>query len=311
MIKVNELSKDVFPIGFLNSLPIKCEHCGSDTEISETLTILRCSNDNCKETVVQRMVMMLKDIGVKDMGESRCRGFVDKFGVDTPYAILGYEPNIDGTLTDNCSIEFSNNVYESIQRSNTMMLWEYVKIGNMPNIRDSARKIFGEYTDLNTFYNDLEDKGIDLVQDLLGIKGSSPIDVDDFDDISSLGITKKEVVSVRAYDVFNTLVKNKGYLKDYIQYIKLKEVMNWTLSICISSSVGEPFKSKGDFVAAMNSKYSNLVNINLMSSVTKNCDALIWSGYGVPTSKVEKAKKYGIKVYTGKEFDEYLESLED
>ena len=89
----------------------------------------------------------------------------------------------------------------------------------------------------------------------------------------------------------------------------LSRNVNKIMNICISTAVGAPYKSKQDFVAQMNARFSDKVHLNFLGSVTKDCEYVVWSKEGAPTSKVKKAEKYGIPVLTGAEFEAMLQGM--
>lgn len=311
MIKVSELSPRTFPLEFLEVLPTECETCGHPTVITETLSSLHCSNPQCLEKSVQRLVTMLQDMDVKDMGESKCESFLRHFEVNNPYAILVYEPT-DGPLFNGCSQEFSEKFYKQLETKRSMLLWEYIKIGNLPKIRDSARKIFAEYDDLAKFYEDFEDPttgGTQFIQKKLGIKG------------------KLEGESIMVSQTCETLRVFKEDLFEALDYVNIKKLNTPVINLCISTSVGAPYKSKKDFVSQMNEKFEEKIHLNFLSSVTQDTQFLIWSGAGAVTSKVKKAQSINEKrraenivegrpedenligILSGSEFHDYLESL--
>lgn len=316
MILVTDLQDSDLPKEFLACLPTECETCGAPTEITESLTKLCCSNPVCIEKSVQRLVALLKDLGVKNMGESRCRQFLECYSQINPYAIFLYEPS-DGTLYDGCSEEFSATFFDQMNGKRSMLLWEYIKIGNMPGIRDSARKLFSEYDSLEEFYDDLESGGISFVQEKLDIRGSQPDEDDPFGD----------AVSIRAVDVYNTLLFFKEDLFIALDFVDIQKLSTQVVNVCISTAVGKPYTSKADFVSQMNSEFSDKVHLNFLSSVTRDCQFLIWSKEGSPTNKVNKANSINekriakniedgldeneglIKILTGTELRKYLLSL--
>lgn len=277
-----------FPQQFYDVLPTVCDVCGADTEINTSLTVLKCSNPYCGCKASQRLLALLKDIGVKNFGESRCLQFLSHFRITNPYAIFGYSVAEDG-LIGNMSQEFCENLEEQVNEHKTMLLWEYVKIGNLPNLRDSARFIFNGYTSLEDFYDDLEDGGVLFIQDRLGIKGNE-------DDIS-----------IRALSIYESL---QMYREDLLQYIDFVNIISpkTILNICISTAVGGGYSSKADFVSKMNERYGEFVHLNFLTSVTKDCDYVIWSKAGSPTNKVNKAQKLGVPILTGLEFEMQIRS---
>lgn len=326
MLTVVELTDSELPQEFIDILPTHCDTCGAETVITETLTILKCPNKQCLEKSVHRLVALLKDMGVKNMGESKCRKFLEHFEITNPYGILMYESEHNGALYEGCGLPFSESIVEQLNRSRKMLLWEYVKIGNLPGIRDSARKLLSDYDNLEEFYDDLEAGGISFVQELLSITGKSDSISDVLQDtVDSSFVT--EGVSVTAVDVYNTLIHFKEDLFDGLPYVDIKQLDTPVLNICISTAVGKPFTSKPDFVLKMNEEFGSKVHLNFLGSVTKDCQFLIWSKEGAETSKVAKAYRYNqkqleynqengidedegmIQVMTGLEFKEYLESI--
>ena len=255
--------------------------------ISNTLKELSCENPYCKGKVAQRMTAMLMDMGVKNMGENRCLKFIEVTGLRYPSAILQWTPAY-GAIGE-LSEEFLSGIKKQIDEHKTMMLWEYIKYSNIPYLRDTARELFKNYHDLQQFYDIMESKGdaaVLFIQEILGIKESG-------------------VISIRALNIYSSLVMYKEELLEGLKYVNII-VPNRTLNICISTSVGAGFANKADFANQMNVRYGDKCHINYLSSVSKNCDYLIWSKQGAPTSKVQKANKYNIPILTGAEFEEML-----
>ena len=286
LVKELELSGKL-PQQFIDILPKVCPDCGADMVISDTLKELSCENPYCKGKVAQRMTAMLVDMGVKNMGESRCLKFIEETGLNYPSAILQWEPKF-GDIGD-LSEEFLSGIKKQIDEHRTMMLWEYVKYSNIPYLRDTARELFKEYNDLKQFYAIMESKGdaaVVFIQEILGIKESG-------------------VLSVRALNIYQSLVIYKEELLEGLKYVNII-VPDKTLNICISTSVGQGYANKAAFANQMNQRYGNKCHINFLSTVTKNCDYLIWSKIGAPTSKVKKANSYGIPILTGAEFEDML-----
>ncbi len=302
MLKVVDLSGKSFPPEFLAVLPTHCV-CGAETEITESLTILICPNKQCLEKAVQRMTALLKDIGVKNMGESKCRKFLEAFDLTNAYAIFMYEPKEDGVMFPGCSMDFSLDIVAQVDEKRKMLLWEFLKIGNMPGIRDSARRLAANYDNLEELLDDVEAGGVPFVQELLSIKGRPTNSGSEFAEDAD------ESVSVKAIDVFHTLMAFKADLLQAVSYVDIITVSTETLNICISTAVGEPYKSKTDFITQMNNRYGSKIHLNFLSAVTKDCNYLIWSKQGSATNKVEKAEKYGIEILTGAEFEKLLSNM--
>lgn len=441
MLKVSDLRMTKLPKGFLQTLPETCPNCGNPTLITETLSMLSCSNKSCGAKTVQRAVMMLAEMGIKNLGEAKVHDFLDTYKQNSPYAIIAfvkaypqlkklgnkisedftrgiiaqfkgeqnislYEANLTGKLPTGLYTylttteedyahktlwellelkaipeKYTEEITSKFKDKLNMALWEFIRLGNMPKIKDSARKLFQNYDNLSKFYTDIEEKGVTYVQELLGIQtqvesttgltemrfikhladnkivnseiqhmilstflnnfGSltNTLEVMDkglynHDDIHIKGqwLTSKDmqtmlhgilkefvskntkvsdVTSIKALDVFNTLIENKEELLFYIKYFTIEKIKPLYLNICISTSVGAPYTSKLDFEYDMKSKYGDKIQLNFLKSVTKDCNVLICGNKEMQTSKLQKAIKlqnsgYAIAIMTGEEFDKYM-----
>lgn len=285
----------VFPLTFIEQLPTNCPECGEETVITKTLSILSCSASNCSGSAAQRLVALIKDIGVLGMGLSKSKAFFEYYGLTNPYAIFAFEPvdqygnpSPDGAdvLAPNISHKVSMEIYNQVDRKRNMTLAEYVKIGNLQGVRDSAYSLFDAYDNLETFYQDFEQQGgVAFIQKKLGISADR--------------------VSVKAYQVANVLTKHKQELMDFIEYVNIKPLMTvdeqgntkevQKINLCMSTSVGAPYKSKADFIAQMKDLYDDKVTLTVLGGVTGSCDILVWSKSGAETSKVRKARSMNEK----------------
>ncbi len=279
MLTVLELKgRSTLPQAFLDTLPTHCDTCGSELEITPSLSALSCPNRSCMDRAVQRLIALLKDIDVKNMGEAKCRQFLENFGVTNPYAIFMYEPS-DGVLYPGCSMAFSEAIFEQVNARRSMALWEYVRAGNLPGIRDEAYKLVTGYGSLDDFYDDLEDGGIAFIQNLLGIK--SAVD-EDGEHVS---------VSVKASKIYTELIDHKEELFEALPFVTLPNAELPELNICMSSSVGGQWGKKEAFERYLKETYGDRVVVNVFKTVSGKCDALIWAGVGKPTGKVDKVLK--------------------
>lgn len=279
---------------FYDCLPSVCPECGSNTEMSEALTGLHCTNPRCPDKIVQRLLAMANQLGVKELGEARAYAFVKKFNIKNPLDIFSYEPDIDGQIADNVNLEISNRIASAFRERNTFTLAEYIKIANLPFIQSSANIIFDGYDDLELAYASIEKGGIPYIQTKLNIKDGS--------------------LSVRALKIHDTLVEFKQDLINGLKGVVITEIynnkdMHFYKAVC-STAVGEPFRTKADFYAYCNNNFPNK-HIDFGNAVTKTTEYVVWSGAdGTPadvTNKVKKARSYNekgldIKIVTAKQF---------
>ena len=279
----------ILPDDFYDTLPQYCDEdgCGFPMEISETLTQLHCSNPRCPSKVAQRLIAIANSLGVKDLGEAKAKKFITKFNVTNPLDIFTYNPDVHGELGDGISIDVSRKIYNQFEKKKSFTLSEYIRVANLPFIQTSAVAIFDGYDDINDAYKDIEFGGVEFIREKLSIKKGS----DDSD----------ETVSVRALKIFDSLMTFKIDLIediDAVKIIKTNTADMINLKAVCSDEVGAPFRTKADFYATVNNKFSN-IHVEFLNSVTKKIDYLVWAGAdGSParyTNKVKKTEGYNAK----------------
>lgn len=293
----------LFSEDFYNCLPKRCPVCQMPMEMSEALTGLHCSNPKCHSKVAQRLVAMATQLGVKNLGDARAEKFVDNFGIDNPLLIYSYEPDEDGQMAEDISLDVSRDIVHQFKEKNKFTLAEYIRIANIPNIQMSAFSLFDGFDDLEEAYKAIEAGGVEYIRDCLNIKAKGTEDV-----------------SIRAVKVFESLMTFKSDLFeaiDGVEIIKIHTEGMKTIKAVCSTEVGVGFRTKADFYATCNNLYPN-IHIEFGSSVTKKTDYLVWAGAnGSPaavTNKVKKARAYNeqgcnIKIVTATEFLGVLEEL--
>lgn len=316
------------PTNFVDLLPSNCPSCNTPLVITPTYSRLSCPSLSCGGKAVQRLLGLINDIGVLNMGESKCRKFFEYYGLQNPYAIFAVVPiEEDGSpapdgrdiLGIGISHKVTVDIYRQVQERNRMSLWEYVRIGNYPAIRDRALALFGAYDSLDAFYKEFEHgdekgrTGIAFVQAKLGISNTT--------------------FSISAVEITDTLQRAKSELYEFIEDVNiiplkakqidaetgeiLRVVEKPVYNICISRAVGAPFRTKQDFVHSLKNGFYEYVQINVLGGVTAICNVLIWSGIGAPTTKVKDADRINkraiangeeppVKIMTGQEFIDEL-----
>lgn len=292
---VSDYEKYGLPERFVNSLPVKCDECDSSLVISETMTGLHCSNPRCKSKVIMRIKAICKSLGILDFGESTISKFIDYYGVTNSLDIFELQEGY--ILSDEVSEKVSNKVIKQIEENKNFVLWEFVQVANLPFVQTSARKIFQGYNNLTDAYEDIEEGGVDFIQDKLGIS--------------------KEKVSLQALKIYTTLMEFKEDLlegESHVNIISLEGVKE--LNVVCSDQVGGGFSKKSEFYAYVKSITEGRLRVNFLSSVSKNIDYLVWAGAdGSParyTSKVQKVENWNergsnIPIVTASEFIEEIE----
>lgn len=291
------------PDDFYDCLPQYCEDCNYPMEMTEALTQLHCSNPRCPSKVVQRLCAMANALGVKDLGEARATKFIKSWGITNPLFIFGYEPDIDGQMADDISLDMSNKIAKQFADRSSFTLAEYVRIANLPFIQTSAFELFMGYDDLEEAYRVIESGGVEYIRDRLNIKEKGTEDV-----------------SIRALKVYESLMTFKDDLIECLPFVSIVPIhtpdMVTLMAVC-TSDVGEGFRTKADFYATCNNMYEN-VHIEFGASVTSKTDYVIWAGASGArakvTAKVNKARKFieagsNMKIVTALEFISIIEGI--
>lgn len=294
---VSDYEKYGLPERFVNSLPVKCDECDSSLVISETMTGLHCSNPRCKSKVIMRIKAICKSLGILDFGESTISKFIDYYGVTNSLDMFELQEGY--ILSDEVSEKVSSKVIKQIEENKNFVLWEFVQVANLPFVQTSARKIFQGYNNLTDAYKDIEEGGVDFIQEKLGIS--------------------KEKVSLQALKIYTTLMEFKEDLlegESHVNIISLEGVKE--LNVVCSDQVGGGFSKKSEFYAYIKSITEGRLRVNFLSSVSKNIDYLVWAGAdGSParyTSKVQKVENWNergsnIPIVTASQFIEEIEVM--
>lgn len=276
-----ENQTQLLPAEFYYCLPKYCPECEYPMEMSETLTQLHCSNPKCPSKVAQRLVAIANSLGVKNLGDARAQKFVNALGLTNPLLIFAYEPDEDGQMAPDISLDVSRDIASQFQSRKKFTLAEYIRIANLPFIQSSAFSLFEGYDDLGEAYKAIESGGVEYIRDRLSIKENG-----------------EDTISVRALKVYESLMTFKDDLFQTIDCVEIMPInlpeMTTIRAVC-SSEVGEGFRTKAEFYATCNNLYKN-IHIEFGNSVTKKTDYLIWAGadggtFSV-TNKVAKARRY-------------------
>lgn len=283
MIFVDDIKKNYdeygLPERFADCLPEVCEECGAPLMISEVMTGLQCSNPRCKGKLIMRIKAICGDIGVLMFGENTIAKFIDYYNVTNPLDIFELRKGM--ILSDEVSEKISEKVIEQLEQKKDYLLWEFVRIANLPGLRTSARKIFQGYRTLEEAYEDIEMGGVDFIQD-------------------KLGICKDGEISIQATKIYTTLLEFKD---DLLEGVKNVNIINMVgkkeLNVVCSDQVGGGFAKKSEFYAYVNNTFGDRLHVNFLPSVNKSIDYLVWAGAdGSParyTNKVQKVEGYNAK----------------
>ena len=204
-------------------------------------------------------------------------------------------------LYEGASEELSNKIISQIDKKRNFLLWEYVMIANLPDVRTSAQKIFSDYKTLDEAYANIETGGVDFIQ-------------------KKMGIVADGEVSVQAMKVYKSLMEFKDDLFEDVDNVNIISTEGKVeLNVVCSDQVGNGFAKKKDFYDYINTTFGGKLHVNFLPSVRKDIDYLVWAGAdGSParyTSKVRTVENWNSKgttnipILTAQQFIEEMEDL--
>ena len=296
-LEVSELGSSL-DSRFFEVVPQFCESCESPLDLNMALTELKCTNPMCTGKLVMRVRKLCEALGIKHFGESSIEKWVDENGIVSPLQLYNME---DGMLLNGISENLADKVLPQISAVKSMKLWEFVANAQLSYIQMSAKKLLEGYSNLEDFFNDMTDGGVEFIQERLGIG-------EQYDDFGNT------VVSTMASKVYVSLLQSQDELLEAVNYITVIDESNVREFLIVASDeVGNGFSTKREFYNYIKQRYAGLATFTIGSSVTMKTNIVIWKGFdGTParqTSKVKRtlelhAKGLPIQGYTAEEFIE-------
>lgn len=294
-LEFSELGSSLDP-RFFEVVPQFCDSCESPLDMNMALTELKCINPMCTGKLVMRVRKLCEALGIKHFGESSIEKWVDENGIVSPLQLYNIE---DGMLLNGISDSLADKLLPQISAVKTMKLWEFVANAQLPYIQMSAKKLLEGYSNLEDFFSDMTDGGVEFIQTRLGIG-------DQYDDLGN------PIVSTMASKVFTSLLESQEELLEAINYITLEDESNVQEFIIVASDeVGNGFSTKREFYNYIKQRYAGLATFTIGSSVTKKTNIVIWKGFdGTPARETSKVKRtyelhnQGVQIqgYTAAEF---------
>jgi len=113
-----------------------------------------------------RVRKLCEALGIKHFGESSIEKWVDENGIVSPLQLYNME---GGMLLNGISENLADKVLPQISAVKSMKLWEFVANAQLPYIQMSAKKLLEGYSNLEDFFNDMTDGGVEFIQERLGI----------------------------------------------------------------------------------------------------------------------------------------------
>lgn len=250
----------------LKVIPKRCL-CGSELEFSDSLKELKCTDKNCKQTVIARVCTFCKKLGIP-LSYEDASYIVNNIGIVTPYQIM----MLDELNKENSSLlGMVFNIDEVLQvieniKQNEYLLNYVVELCGIEDIANIAEKMFYGFKSLDEAYNEIEIGQVTFVNERLGIKKPD-----------------SSIISVRIY---NELLDSKEELLFGETQFKIKEYDSPRLNIAFCDNT-IPFINKSELIEEWNYKYGCI--FNQVTIIGENTDILVKNVDGA-SSKIRAAR---------------------
>lgn len=275
------------------STPHKCE-CGAELVTNGNLTSVECINPNCKIHNSQKLLDVLKILGITvGIGEKNSQEIIQLLKVANPVEILTVDfskvkrPGAYYAAIKNLVSEINRIKEDGIYFYKFMNLFFFEFLG-----RTRCKDLFSNITDPWEFYKKYPDeKSINkYVSERLGIQSF------------------QDTVTVTTKD----LIDNKDYILSIADHVKFKkaisgEIFYVTLTgsiLYVKDENGNLFSERDEFPEYLSRKYG--VNIQPVGFSVKKTRFLIMDSDMSANSKYKKATEHGIPVMNSREFENYI-----
>ncbi|HBC86680.1 MAG TPA: hypothetical protein DCZ94_06990 [Lentisphaeria bacterium] len=234
---------------------------------------LRCTNPECVETKVQRILAAVRNIGIERLGEPNIRKMMNTLGVKTLRDV--FELKIEDILKlEGFKEKSAGNLFREIQSARRVEDFSLLASLNIPGIgKNTAKKILENYT--------LAELRKLTAEQLSNIDGIGP---------------------ERSGAIFCELRSQSDYLDELLNSVELINtkggVKKSALTICFTGKMPE-----------QRSFYENLAShygYEPVDTVTKDLSLLVAADLSSASSKLDKAKNNGVKIMS---LDDWLKSV--
>jgi len=248
--------------------PKVCPFCGGPIEISQTGKSAKCSNPNCGERIVGRMTAMLENLGFEGFSEEAVRAL----GIKSFADLINLDEVKTAILGPNESIRMLMSINNILNNPiNDFRLMSAIGFDGMGD--EKWKRILEHYTIAELIQMD----NTQITNNLSTINGIGPGVINTI--ISGLISYGTDIGC--ALNVFKKIINTKGQIK------KPKIAITGTRDQAIIAAI-----NNAGFDCADN------------YGVTKDLAALVAKDKNSGSTKIQKAQKYGIPVYSVDEFIE-------
>lgn len=233
----------------LKVIPKTCKYCNSNIVFTNNLKNIYCSNKDCIGKKINQFMQVVNQFGL-DINE------------DEVIEILEADDSIKSVAAK--AFKFIKDTGLDIELS----IWEYVRAACIPEIPNTAYKIFYGYNNLDEAYMDIYNEGITIINTRLGLHNES---------------------NIIGANIYKLLMEHKEELEEAIEYIGITKENKQIAKIVVDSFV-QGYRSSIEFIQELNNNFGEHIRYLLMGTVTKETSVLIIDG-GAGSLKYKTAKK--------------------
>lgn len=260
-------------VNFLSDTISECPSCGESTKWDETMTELVCTNPECKEMKIMKLVHFFSTMEIEDFGEPSIRKLYDEAHFETIESILRAN---EYTLTDisGWGEKSTNKLLSQFKK----LREEGVPFAKLLHALDVFEGKIGEKTVQNIF-DEVQWINIKKIDDLLKVNGVAEIVAKTF----ITGLTKFQ----SEYEL--TLPVNISYFKTPKQEVVGNRFEG--MKICFTGC--RPTKEQEQEIQSQGGE--------IVSGVSNKTTHLVVKDSSSTSSKMQKAKSLGVTIITLKE----------
>lgn len=272
-------------------IPTRCPDCGEPAVIKDDTgrEVLCCTNDSCFARCLDRMVNFVGKSGMDIVGlsEERLKPWM-KLGFVTDYASIYELENHRSELEFLAGFGKSSvdKILKAIEESRHRKFENVIVAIGIPGIGKSSAKTIAKFCESVT-------SDVDNVFDQLISYG---MDSYDWSQLEDFGVNTSNSINKYIQDNFDELRALSTYLNIDRPIHNGADNIFGGKSFCITGKL-EVFSNRNDLVAEIE-KYGG----KIVSGVTAKTNYLVTNDVNSGSSKNLKAKKYGTKIITERDF---------
>lgn len=243
----------------------KCPFCGAELEVNDTN--VRCKNQNCFEKKLNKLMFSLDSIGFLGIGKVMLKSVMKFTGIEDLGQFM--ELSLDDLVSSGIGEGNARNIFNEKERCRKNKRGLVLTALNVPSLGNTASKLLLEHFKMDEILNDL------TYDKLIAIKG---------------------IGEIMAREIAQGIIFNRDRLKEIVNMFEFEDEVKSDSrgTICFTGKVSKP-RSEME-------KLAKEKGFTPVDSVSKSLSILVAGEKA--GSKLEKAKKLGIKIISEQEFIE-------